>query len=150
MVACSYCNQLFKWTAECQNAFKLLREKLVSAPILAFPDFTQEFILHVDASDFAIGMVLSQIQNDTEVILAYSRLTLDQSDLSATEREALAVSTAIKYYTLMQNKAWRWCGAPPPPPIIFEGQNLPQQTVYHWKANLSKSPIHFKHRQHIF
>ena len=37
-------------------------------------------------------------------------------------------------YTLLQNKRWRWCGAPlpPPPPIIFEGRSWPQQTIYHW------------------
>ena len=35
------------------------------------------------------------------------------------------------------------------PQIIFEGQNLPQQTICHWKGNLSKSPIHFKYRQNI-
>ena len=93
-------NQPFKWTTDCQNAFDLLKEKLVSAPILAFPDFTQEFILHVDASDFAIGMVLTQIRNGSEVAIAYSSRTLNQSErnLSATEREALAVITAIKYY----------------------------------------------------
>ena len=38
---------------------------------------------------------------------------------------------------------------PPPPPIIFEGQNLPQPTIYHWKGNLSKSPIHFRYRRNI-
>ena len=46
----------------------------------------------------------------------------------------------------------RRCGAPPPPPpplIIFEERNLPQQTIYHWKGNLSKSPIHFRYRQNI-
>ena len=45
----------------------------------------------------------------------------------------------------------RWCGAPPlpSPPIIFEGRNLPQQTVYHWKGNLLKSPIHFKYWKNI-
>ena len=37
-----------------------------------------------------------------------------------------------------------------PPPIIFEGRNLPQQTIYHWKGNLSKSPIHFRYGQNIF
>ena len=30
-----------------------------------------------------------------------------------------------------------------------EGRNLPQQTIYHWKGNLSKSPIHFGCRQNI-
>ena len=38
---------------------------------------------------------------------------------------------------------------PPPPPIIFEGRNLPQQTIHHWKGNLSKSLIHFRYRQNI-
>ena len=37
----------------------------------------------------------------------------------------------------------------PPPLTIFEGQNLPQQTIYHWKANLKKSSIHFRYRQNI-
>ena len=35
------------------------------------------------------------------------------------------------------------------PPIIFEGRNLPQQTVHHWKGNLSKSSIYFRYRQNI-
>ena len=35
------------------------------------------------------------------------------------------------------------------PPVIFEGRNLPQQTIYHWKGKLSKSPIHFRYRQNI-
>ena len=93
-------NQPFKWTTECENPFDLLKEKFVSAPILTFPDFTQEFILHVDASDFAIGMVLTKIQNGSEVAITYSSRTLNQSEhnLSTTEREALAVFTAIKYY----------------------------------------------------
>ena len=38
---------------------------------------------------------------------------------------------------------------PPPPPTIFEGRNLFQQTIYHWKGNLSKSPIHFRYQQNI-
>ena len=38
---------------------------------------------------------------------------------------------------------------PPPPPIIFEGRNLLQQTIYHWKGNLSVSPSHFRYRQNI-
>ena len=36
-----------------------------------------------------------------------------------------------------------------PQPITFEGRNLPQQTICHWKGNLSKSPLHFRYRQNI-
>ena len=38
---------------------------------------------------------------------------------------------------------------PPPPPIMFEALDRPQQTIYHWKGNLSESPIHFRYRQNI-
>ena len=36
-----------------------------------------------------------------------------------------------------------------PPPIIFERQFLPQQTVYRWKGNLTASRIHFKYWKNI-
>ena len=39
-------------------------------------------------------------------------------------------------------KFHRFTFQPPPPPIIFEGLNLPQQTINHWKGNLSETPIH--------
>ena len=35
------------------------------------------------------------------------------------------------------------------PSIIFEGRNSLQLTIYHWKGNLSKTPIHFRYRQNI-
>ena len=38
----------------------------------------------------------------------------------------------------------------PPPPIIFERQNLPQQTIYRSKGNLTASRIHFKYWKNIF
>ena len=51
------------------------------------------------------------------------------------------------HYTLLQNKRWRWC--PSTPPIIFEGRNWPQQTIYRWKGNLMASRIHFKYWKNI-
>lgn len=52
----------FKWTTHCQKGFDTLRDRLTSAPILAYPDFDQPFILDTDASDTGIGAVLSQVQ----------------------------------------------------------------------------------------
>ena len=51
----------FQWTPSCQQAFDFLKSKLTSPPILGYPDFSQPFILHSDASANAIGAVLSQI-----------------------------------------------------------------------------------------
>ncbi|KMQ82059.1 enzymatic polyprotein endonuclease reverse, partial [Lasius niger] len=50
----------FEWTTDQQNAFDTLKEKLITAPVLQYPDFAQEFIVTTDASDYAIGAVLSQ------------------------------------------------------------------------------------------
>ena len=50
----------FNWTSECSEAFDRLKHMLVTAPILAHPDLTKPFILDTDASNLAIGAVLSQ------------------------------------------------------------------------------------------
>ena len=52
----------FLWSADCDFAFRTLKEKLTSSPVLAYPDFSPSagrFILDSDASDFLIGAVLS-------------------------------------------------------------------------------------------
>jgi len=45
----------FEWTTEQQKAFDILKEKLTTAPVLHYPDFTRQFIIATDASDYAIG-----------------------------------------------------------------------------------------------
>ena len=50
----------FSWTEECGQIFDTLKEKMVTAPILVFPDWTKEFHVHVDAYSIALGVVLAQ------------------------------------------------------------------------------------------
>jgi len=45
---------------ECQQSFDILKEKMVSAPILVFPDWKKEFHVHVDASSVVLGTILAQ------------------------------------------------------------------------------------------
>ena len=47
------------WTKECTIAFETLKQRLVSAPILVTPCWTKQFEVYVDASNVAIGSVLS-------------------------------------------------------------------------------------------
>ena len=71
----------FAWTQQCQEAFEELRRRLVSSPILAFPDFTRPFILDTDASDYGVGGVLSQIQDDgRERVIAYGSRVLSKAE----------------------------------------------------------------------
>ena len=61
----------FVWDVNCLCAFGVLRESLIHAPILAFPTETGQYILDTDASNFGLGGVLSQIQDDVERVIAY-------------------------------------------------------------------------------
>ena len=62
----------FLWTDAFEQAFKALKEALVSAPILAFADFKETFHLYTDASNEGLGVTLGQIQNGREVAIAYA------------------------------------------------------------------------------
>jgi hypothetical protein len=50
----------FVWSEECGKSFETLKEELVSPPILIYPVPGKQFILDTDASNFAVGAVLSQ------------------------------------------------------------------------------------------
>ena len=90
----------FEWTDHCQEAFEALKKALISAPILAYPDFTQPFHLYVDASQAGIGMTLHQNIDKKETVVAYAGRDFHAAErnYSATEREALAVIDGIKRF----------------------------------------------------
>ena len=66
----------FIWTDRQQAAFEALKACLVCAPILGFPTESGHFVLDTDASLFAVGGVLSQLQNDKEVVITYASRSL--------------------------------------------------------------------------
>jgi hypothetical protein len=49
----------FQWTEKFQQSFDTLKKKMVTAPILVFPDWSKEFNVHVDASSIPLGEVLA-------------------------------------------------------------------------------------------
>jgi hypothetical protein len=70
----------FEWTNECQSAFEELKNRLVSSSILAHPDFSKKFILDTDASNEAIGAVLSQEIDVKERPIAFASRTLTKPE----------------------------------------------------------------------
>ena len=83
----------FKWDNEEQKAYCELKEALVSPPILGLPNSRDPFILDTDASDFAIGGVLNQIQDGKERVISYGSFSLssEQKKYCTTRKELLAV-----------------------------------------------------------
>ena len=95
----------FWWDVNCLSAFSVLRESLIHAPILAFATETGQYILDTDASNFGLGGVLSQIQDDVERVVAYCSRALRPSlrRYCTTKREMLAtVAMCIQFRSYLR------------------------------------------------
>lgn len=91
---------VFKWEEEQQEAFDILRRALMTEPILQYPDFDKEFYLTTDASNFAIGAILSQMHGDKLLPIAYASRTLNKAEgnYSTTEKECLAIVWSVNNF----------------------------------------------------
>src|SRR6184192_2062110 len=89
----------FEWNVEQEQAFDNLKKALTEAPVLCRPDYSKDWTLEVDASDIALGAVLSQQQADTEIHPVYywsRQLSKPERNYSVTDRECLAMVAACK------------------------------------------------------
>ena len=91
---------MFSWTAQCQEAFDHLKNKLISAPVLALPDWSKPFILDTDASDTGIGAVLSQVKDKGECVIVYASRTLMKAECNycVSKKELLAVIVFLDHF----------------------------------------------------
>ena len=87
----------FDWTLEHQEAFIHLKEAIVQAPILHYPNPNKTYIIYTDASDNACGAQLSQEHDGTKFPVAFlsHTFTKTQCKWSTTEQEAFGVYYAI-------------------------------------------------------
>jgi len=94
-------NTKFMWENQHQNAFETLINSIVSSDaILQFLIFKKEFHLSTDASDFAIGAVLSQEHDGIEkpIWFASRSLSPTESKWSTSENEFLAIVWGVKFF----------------------------------------------------
>lgn len=91
---------IFNWSNEQEQAFNTLKQKLISAPLLQYPDFTLPFVVTTDASNYAVGAVLSQGEIGKDKPIAYASRTLNKQEgnYSTTEKELLAIIFAINTF----------------------------------------------------
>lgn len=89
-------NSVFVWTPTTEASFQTLKRALVSAPVLALPDFSKQFIVETDASATGIGAVLMQAGHP----IAYLSKSLAPRNLglSAYEKECLALLLAVDHW----------------------------------------------------
>ncbi|KAG0952057.1 hypothetical protein G6F31_013594 [Rhizopus arrhizus] len=127
----------FKWTAEQQEAFEIIKKDLCLLPTLKQPNFAMTFEIHSDAAfKVGIAVILCQRYNDTPYPLAFASrsLTSNEKNYSVQELECLAVVFGIKKFRQFlecgfflvytdhsslqwvlntkedkQARIWRWC-----------------------------------------
>ncbi|KAL4352161.1 hypothetical protein GQ457_06G011260 [Hibiscus cannabinus] len=90
----------FEFNEDCTKAFNLLKQKLVTAPIVEPPDWKLPFELMCDASDYAVGAVLGQRKGKIFHPIYYASKTLNdaQVNYTTTEKEMLAVIFAFEKF----------------------------------------------------
>jgi hypothetical protein len=84
----------FTWSTAAQQAFEQLKAAMVTAPVLAIPDFQQQFIIETDACDIGVGAVL--MQGDQPIAFLSKALGITHQKLSIYEKEFLALIMAIE------------------------------------------------------
>ena len=89
---------LVVWTSECQEAFEQLKKLCTAAPVLAYPNFTKPFKLHIDACDQVLGAILYQEQADGKekpISSASRNLNKAESNYPDHKLEFLALKWAV-------------------------------------------------------
>jgi len=83
----------FVWTPNTKQAFQLLKQALIQAPVLALPDFSKQFVLETDASDAGFGAVL--MQEGHPIAYLSKPLSGPNQGLSTYEKECMAILWAV-------------------------------------------------------
>jgi transposase InsO family protein len=94
-------NAKFIWSRAAQDAFDELKARLMSGPILRHFDHTKACVIEVDASDYALGGVCSQYDDDDRLhpVAFYSRKLLPaEMNYQIYDKELLAIVCAFKHW----------------------------------------------------
>ena len=87
---------MFVWTSKTEIVFQTLKKALISAPVLALPNFSLSFVVETDASAIGIGAVLQQ--QGHPIAYVSKALGPKAQGLSTYEKECLAILMAMEHW----------------------------------------------------
>ena len=90
----------FRWVERQQSAFANLKTALCSEQVLAYPDFSSQFILSTNVSKVAVAAILSEVEDGVERPISYASRQLNSAEqnYSPSEAEVLAVTWGTRHY----------------------------------------------------
>ncbi|GJT55336.1 putative reverse transcriptase domain-containing protein [Tanacetum coccineum] len=89
-------NKTYVWGDEQEEAFRILKEKLCNAPVLALPDGPDDFVVYCDASKLGFGCVL--MQKGKVIAYASRQLKTHEKNYTTHDLELGAVVFALKIW----------------------------------------------------
>ena len=108
------------WSPEAEKAFQELKQRFTTAPILAHFDATKPVIIETDASDFALGAVLSKREEGHLHPVAFHSRKFQPAEINYEihDKELLAIVDSFKHWR-------RYCeGATHQIQLFSDHQNL--------------------------
>jgi hypothetical protein len=91
----------FQWNEDYQKGMDTLKQRLVTVPILIFPDWNKEFQVHVDVSSIALGTILSQPgEGDINHLIAFAsrKLSISKNNYTTIEREGFSMVYVLQKF----------------------------------------------------
>ncbi|KAL8120797.1 hypothetical protein AgCh_017831 [Apium graveolens] len=89
-------NEKFVWTEKCEKSFQELKRRLVTAPVLALPDETGNFVIYSDASLKGLGCMI--MQHDKVIAYASRQLKPHEQKYPVHDLELVAIVFALKLW----------------------------------------------------
>ena len=132
------------WKEEHEWAFNRLKKALASPEVMATPDWNKPFWLFTDASNKAIGGVLSQIHEGKEKVVEYfsKGLTAQQQEWSVTDKELLALKDSMEHFAKYL-KAGRFKAVVDHAALLYMS-NMPTLRDKHWRMFESIKSFDYK------
>lgn len=136
---------------EYKECFETCKKLLTNAHLLQYPDFSKKNILTTDASNCAIGAVLSQGSVGSDKPVAYASRTLSdtESRYSTIERELLAVVWAVKHFRpyLYGNKLTIYMDHRPLAVTWLYTLKEPNRKLTNWRLRLEEYNFEIKYKK---
>ena len=91
------CKTKIEWNEKLEASFQELKSRLITAPILSHYLPGHQLILYTDASNYAMGWILCQIQEEKERVLEFGSKLFNSTQLNycTSDKEMLSIVTAV-------------------------------------------------------
>jgi hypothetical protein len=136
------------WQVEHEQAFRHLKQLMLQAPVLAFPDMSKPFFMQSDASKVGAGAVLYQMneQNHRSVVSYASWLFSDtQRRYNTTERELLGLILAVRKWKPFFHHTKFFAETDHEPLVGYLKLDDPYGKIARWAAELAQFSFQIKY-----